>query len=286
MIGVLTNRKDIVDSLSEVIDVYMFDDGMLKVDGVFIDWIPQNENDPEFARQALIVEEYAKANIPIVIFDRYMAMTIKEYNWLKNFSVSFFEPAINHRDGFKYMPQWTTGLPDDWWRIKKENRTIDLGYKGLLKDKIGQFEKYYVEFKKLYPKYNTLYVADDRDNIEVKPEEWNDYDVIFTNRFSWSNTKNFVLIDSKHNYRIGHLRDDIFDIMLCGCVPMIPREHKYFASMFSISFDNIKDMSFFMSTSNKIKEPLIAEIFENIDRYFPEFKIENTRDRILRCINV
>ena len=69
-------------------------------------------------------------------------MTYKEYIWLKRFQVFFFEPAINNRIGFTYVPQWTSPIKDNWDdKFREMKRSIDLFYTGNLNNKTKTFEK-------------------------------------------------------------------------------------------------------------------------------------------------
>ena len=139
MLGVFNIRRDLWNGLSRTRDLIVVDDSFQNVSGLFMDWVPKTN--PEFPKQAVIVEHYVKAGIPIILYDRFLSIDKKEYNWLKKFNVSFWEPAVNNRVGFEYIPQWTTGVHNDAF-VDRESRPIDLAFQGDLSGKIASFENW------------------------------------------------------------------------------------------------------------------------------------------------
>ncbi len=113
MLGLLNVKNDLKQNLSKHFDVYILDktqpDDLPDLDNLFIDWI-SNQDEFEFAHQAVIIENYIKKGIPTIVFDRYLVLSYKEFSWLNKFNITFLEPAINHRVGFEYFPFWTEPL--------------------------------------------------------------------------------------------------------------------------------------------------------------------------------
>ena len=100
MLGTFNICKDLKKNLDrELLELDSVDD-LPEVSGLFIDWITKEHS--MFPKQAVIIEHYVKAGIPIIIYDRWLALEKQEFNWLKKFNVSFFEPAIVNRTGFEY----------------------------------------------------------------------------------------------------------------------------------------------------------------------------------------
>lgn len=281
-LGVFNCTKEILERLPY--DVVRLDDltGELKVDALFIDWLPRNLTDQDkLAKQASLVEACAKRKKTVVLFDRYLDINEREYKYLKKFNTFFFEPAINYREGFEFLPPWTicwnlTQLPTYGG---EGNRSIDLGYIGSLKNRLKGFEKYYVGFAELYPKYNASYTS---SLPKTKIDEYRDAGVT-KKEFTFKDIKCFMLIDTPRNYEIGYLNPDIFDIMQMGCFPLLPEEHRFYHSVFSV-IEDIKFMPFYIETWNAVRETMLLDIYNNIKSVFPEMDIEYTVDTIRKCV--
>ena len=249
------------------------------VDAVLIDWIPRYVTDKnKLANQAAIVDYYASSKKPVVLYDKYLDITEREFKYLKKFNVYFFEPAVNNRDGFIFLPPWTEELKlmDLPWDGKKE---IDLGHIGTLKNRLKSFESYYVDLAEQFPKYTVHYTAslpkhkiDEYKNAGVSRKE-----------FSWNDIKCFVLIDTPNNYEIGYLNPDVFDAMYMGCFPLLPKEHRYYHSVFPPVKDIIQ-VSLEIDCYNGVGTTTLLDIYENISKTFPEMLISNTVDTIRKCV--
>lgn len=245
-----------------------------KISSIFIDWVPQSNK--KFVHQAQIIEDYVRNKIPTVIFDRFLSMTYKEYIWLKRFNVFFFEPALNNRIGFTYIPQWTVPIKDFWDSVYRENddRSIDLFYEGNLDNKIKSFEKYYKDYASLYPDKIVGYKGEFKKTYE-------DYNIKSFENIHLSDVKYTILLGSPTEYRIGYLPDNFFTYMQHGILPLLPAEHRFFHGMFkNIVVESEKDVSFIIdSMSNGVRYVLIESIYENINKYYSEFKINHVIDK-------
>lgn len=281
MIGVFNIQENLKSQLKkghELCDLSVDEN----IDSIFLDWVPQS--DLKFGRQAEIVEKYVRKKIPTVIFDRFLSMTYKEYIWLKRFNVFFFEPAINNRIGFTYVPQWTEPIDDFWdseYRKEQNERQIDLFYTGNLDNKIKSFEKYYKEYASLNPDKTIIYQGTFR-------KQYDDYNI--KSLMNWNGLQNVNLLDIKYTillgsateYRIGYLPDNFFTYMQHGILPLLPFEHRFFHGMFGNStVENEKDIDFIINKKfENIRYIMIECIYYNIDNYFPEFKINHIIDKI------
>lgn len=286
MIGVITFRQNIVDKLSEtlpVINVFdLVDRKFPKLDGLFIDWVDQSMLPDEYAIQAAVVEKYVKTKIPVVLFDGDLSMTKKEYDWLKKFRVFFFEPAIQNRREFGYMPHWLDEIEIDF--LREGERPFALAYSTVsLEDKMKSFEKYFTKYAQLFPDKKVLYQSEKLDKIKIKQYE-ND-NMINQAVIDWGEVDFTVLVDSKRNYDIGYLNPWVFYIMHNGCVPLLPLEHRFFGNMFhKLTVDNINDLDFMVRGFGKIKWTLINDIYHNVKTLYPEFLIENVAEVIKNCL--
>lgn len=282
-LGVLNCTKDILDELPY--DVVRLDNltDKLEVDALFIDWLPRNLTDSDkLARQAAIVESCAKNKKTVVLFDRYLDINEREYKYLKKFNTFFFEPAIHNREGFTFLPPWTkcydlVELPT--YDGGNENRDIDLGHIGTLKNRMGSFEKYYVDFAEIYPKFSVSYNS---SLPKTKIDEYKNAGVV-KREFSYRDMKSFVLIDTPRNYEIGYLNPDVFDIISMGCFPMLPEEHRFYHSVFEVVKD-VRFIPFHVHGWGKVREVMLLDIYQNIQTVFPEMDIKYTVETIRKCI--
>jgi len=253
------------------------------IKSLFIDWIPKSNN-KTYHLQATIVDKYVKRKIPIVIFDRYLSMTKKEYEWLRKFNnVFLFEPALHNRFGFRYLPQWTKILKyEDLGKNKKYE--WDLGYIGDLTDKYVSFKKYYKEIAEFQSTLNVCYSSDISSS---KSKELRYAKLKKIENANWYNIRCAVAIDTNKHYAIGYLDEWVFKAMEKGCFVMMPYEHKYFGNMFNRLV--VKDMDdigalCIQGLSGNLNQVIIEEIYNNIERLYPEFTINYTLEIIKECI--
>jgi hypothetical protein len=275
MIGLFNVRPDIQAKLEDSVEVT----DATELSGLFIDWLPKHHG--QFPKQAAMVEEHVKRGIPAVVYDRYMVLTNHEYNWLSKFNVTFFEPAINYRPGFEYFPQWMdikTPLKNKW----EHKRDIDLAYDGLIDNKVSSFEKYYKTYASLFPDKKVAY---GQNNVaKIKVDEWTNHN-LHQMRMVFTNIGFTILIGTHQEYSIGYLREDLYDIMMSGCIPLCPREHRFFGSMFkNLVVDDERDVDYLVSSMGKVKEVVIEEVFENILNYYPEFHIDYAVEKLKECL--
>lgn len=287
-LGVLNCDRRLLEWLQKPYELVYLDkkekgEDVPEVDALVIDWLPRNVvNKDKLAVQATIVDFYAnsKKKPTMVLYDKYLDITEREFKYLKKFNTHFFEPAVKYRDGFTFLPPWTekrdlVTLPEFGG-----DRYVDLGHIGTLKNRLGSFEKYYVNFSGLYPKYNTHYMA---SLPKIKVEEYKDADCT-KEEFTYLNMKCFMLIDTPRNYEIGYLNPNVFQAMYRGCFPMLPEEHRYYHSVFTVIRD-IKDISYYIEAYNKVHELVLLDIYDNIMSVFPEMNIKNTVDVLRKCID-
>lgn len=239
-----------------------------KVDGIIIDWVKKEH--PDFSQQAAIADHYTR-KVPTFLYDRYSTLTYKEYKWLSKFKVKFYEPLILGRRGFDYLPQWTRMLKMEDVKLP-EDTTYTLGYTGQLsKDKIKSFEKYYKEYATLYPNEKVAYTV---EVSKAKMDEYNNYNLHHEN-FKHDDVAYMVVIDSLKNYNAGFLDPHIFTAMEHGCCPLLPIEHKYFHAMFKgLIVENISELHFFFGGWRPLRDAAIEEIYNRIEKTYPEFTID------------
>ena len=286
MIGIISFRENIVSKLSEtlpIINVFdLVDRKFPKLDGLFIDWVDQSILPDEYAMQAAVIEKYVKTRIPVVVFDGDLSMTKREYDWLKKFKVFFFEPALQNRREFGYLPHWIDKL--DIKLEREEERPFALAYSTVnLESKLKSFEKYYRKYAQLFPDKKVLYQAEKLSKVKYKQYEQDN--MVNQAVIDWEEVDFTILIDSKKNYEIGYLNPWTFYMMENGCVPLLPLEHRFYGNMFhKLTVDNIEDVDWIVRNHAKIKWCLIDDIYHNIKTLYPEFLIDNVAEVIKNCI--
>lgn len=283
LLGTVNIEENLGKELSKDFDLITMTGEKPNIDALFVDWIPRSKKrSPAVVLQATVVDWYVKKKVPTIIFDRFLGVTNKEYKWLRKFKTYFFEPAINHRRKFDYLPIWTPEIYDihTYPDVELNGRGLDLGCTDYLSNKLKSFEKYYVEFGKLYPTYeigynNRLLKEKTDEYHEANVKEW---------IISADNMKFFILIGTQKSYDIGYLYPSLFEYMKRGCVPLLPQENKYFHSLFpGLVIEKPGDINYVMG-GYKYAIPTIVDIYQRIEKYFPEMKMNHTVDVIKRCL--
>ena len=256
MIGLYNVDGDLYESLTTLKTIKLnVDMKFPELKGLFIDWIDTlNKKKPskEYVYQAALITYYSKKNVPIVIFDRYMCITTKEFKWLTKYNTHLYEPALNHRTGFYYQPHWIKLDEERLLNYDEDEREYVLGHTGPQTD---AFNKYYNEYHKAFPDVNFNYKVD-----------------------NWKEIQYMIAVDSKSNYNIGYLNHNIIDAMVNGCMIFCPIEHKYFSNMFTGTVvKDVSDIMYWTHTLTQIMRiDFIISIYRNIRERYPEFTIENT----------
>jgi hypothetical protein len=289
MIGLYNIQSDIRTRLEKIFDIcgldqFEVDSKFPKLNGLFVDWKDKDINEYEFAHQAVIIENYVKEGIPVIIFDRYLKLTFKEYNWLQKFNTTFLEPVIKGRVGFEYFPFWTEPLEKNWFSYvdfdREKPREIELAYDGILADRIGSFEKYYSEYARLFPKKNVVFHTQP-DSLKHKIDEWKNYNLVsIPDYLNFESVNCTVLIGSKKEYETGYLRPDLYSIMKAGCIPMMPHEHRFYGTVFKdVLVSDEREVDWVVGL-HKVRGVVIEEIMETFLAQFPEIHIDTAIERI------
>jgi hypothetical protein len=282
MIGIFSKSPDDeflkhLDLPFRLLDVGSSADG---IDGLFLDWNPPSM-EKDFIYQAQLIEKYVK-KIPIVIFDRQFSVTHQEASWMKKYKTFLFEPAlVTGRSEFVYLPEWTSfySILDTDDRIYD---VIDISKN--LEYKIESFEKWYMEYARLFPDKKVAYFT--RELQDFKKEEYKKSNLIFIEGDilpDYTVAKYTVITGPKNLYDIGYLSPMYFIAMNQGCLPLLPDEHRFFHSIFkNLIVTDVKEMDFYVSLY-KARKYIIEDIFDRIKKYFPEFTVEYASNIIKEC---
>ena len=255
----------------------------LNIDKLFIDWVPKTTlYEDAWMVQASLLQTYIKTGIPIVIFDRTFSLTKEEVDWVKKFNVYLFEPALNSgRNDFRYLPEWIS----DFTIWNRDDREYDLVYSHEnVEYQLRGFEKWIKDYARIFHDkkvaYSTLNISD------FKKEEFTQNNLVFLKeKYPIHIMGNMtVAFDSDEAYRIGHLNQSHFISMNMGCLPLLPVEHKYFHSIFNgLVVHDLQEMDFFVSSFGSIRNEIIEEIFERIQKEWSEFTLDHALNTIREC---
>lgn len=287
MLGVfqITEDENFLKGLQPLTTIELFDpQNPLDIDGLFIDWLPKiPEYEDVWMVQASLLQEYIKTGIPIVIYDRSFSLTEKEVNWIKKFNTHLFEPALNSgRIGFRYLPEWIS----DFTIWNRDDREYDLVYShSNVEYQLKGFEKWIKDYARVFHNkkvaYSTLHLSD------FKKEEFTKNNLIFLKEKYpiYIMGDMTVAFDSDDAYKMGYLNQSHLIAMNIGCLPLLPVEHKYFHSMFKgLVVSDIQEMDFFVSSFGSIRNEVIEEIFDRIQREWSEFTLDHALNTIRECL--
>ena len=279
MIGTFNIEKEIIENIPivETVDM-MATDTLPKLDGLLVSWWPPSKDKKLFIRQAELMSNYANKKVPIFIHDKQMTMTYKEFNWLRKFNTYFFEPAINGRKGFSFLPGWVNLL--EYNILPDEMVEIKIGYSGDLSNKLASFEKYYVSYIENFPRIPMLYNSYGITPNKVK--EYKDKGLENTTELFWNSIGFTIAIGTIKDYRIGYLDPIALKVMMYGCMPLLPIEHRFYCNMFKDTIvENINDIALLTGkTGDRLRRILIVDVYDRIKKYYPEFTLEYTMDKI------
>lgn len=279
MIGLFNADSLLKQELGKITEISLLksDKDFSKLSGIFIDWHPTatkttTEKAKRLLLQSTLLEIAIKKKIPVVIFDRHMKMTRKEIKWLRRYNVYFFEPVIRNRIGFSYMPFWTRTKSMNDIELEESKRPLDLVYRGGIEKNIKNFEKYYVAYNALHPESKVFHDSIQHSSVPYK-------------KFSYKDAKCTVLIDSNQNYKSGYLANAL-EALHCGCVPLLPDEHRYYHGLFkNVVVNNAKDIHWYIKAFEHIQFGTLVDIYERIDSMFPEMKVQHTAQLIKHCLS-
>ena len=279
MIGIYNIKKDMVKRLSKSFDIYEFSIGDFDfpdIDGLIINYSSEMER-KKWVYQAALIEKYIK-KVKTVIFDGSLSLTQKQFKWLKKFNVYFFEPVLNNRREFQYLPYWIDDMSIDSSNERSIHMACDY-YN--LEDRIKYFEKYYRQFAKLFPDKRVCYSTSVLNKKKI--EDYKNDNLELLDSIDYSDVCYHVIIDNTKNYKTGYLDKSIFDIMGDWCVPILSKEHRYFHALFHpLVVNDVKDIDYFTSVSG-INYELIEGVFETLKKHYPEFLIYSVSDVLVNC---
>ena len=276
---IVTNNVDVLlkVELSKICELVNIEDNPK---GAFIQWGKGSDN-KLFHTQTTIISHCMKNGIPLIIFDKWQQMTNEEITFLVKPGVFLWEPALNDRMFFSYQPNWGS-FPDSIGDIPwdfDETRQIDLGYFSSLVKKLPSFQKYYQPIAEIGEYNVTYFKSDDKNVINDKVSKMGvNVDQMTTNLRS---IRTSILIGTEREYQTGYISPLLFECLDNGIVPLLPKEHKWFHSIFEgMVVANNFDIEYLLKTYDKIGCGLIYGVYSGLNEYLPESNVVNVAKRI------
>lgn len=287
MLGILNVNKRLAEYLSvhfTVADINHLEEDV-KIQSLLVDWIPKSSKNlsrkvaSNLLKQTETVEMCIKNKIPVVIFDRYLSISKKEEIWFIKHGVKLFEPAVNNRKNFKYLPFPVEIKEFKDVKLNEKDRNYPLAYKGSLSDKLKSFEKYYVKYAELYPQDSNIIYDSKIDDL--KKEEYDNYGIEYKEDIHLSDAKCIVIIGSRREYRVGYISSIISEALENNCLPLIAEENRFFNAL-PFVVKNPRDISWYVDMYNNTYAACMIDLYNNIKRNYPEFDINNVTNILRR----
>jgi hypothetical protein len=274
------HNQELIVELKKDFTIIDLDIDTTNPDAMFFDWIP---NEAKFKSRNLekqngLVEKCYVKKIPMVVFDRYLGITIEEYRMFRKAGSALLEPALDFRPDFTYLPfsiriQDKQKLPIN---PEGENRKYSLISKNVTDEKIPSFEKYVLPHHKTHG--YTFYSGEIN---KTKEKEYFDFSLLNIRDLKYSDAKTAMILGSTRDYKIGYLDQSFFDALKANCIPLLPSENRYY------NFYNIKnsfEIPFYYKTYSNTHFGFIFELYERIKENYPEMTVEYASYLIKYCL--
>lgn len=274
------NDQLLINELKKIgfLEINKEDDNL---DVLFLNWErtkPEKvkNNEVEVAKKVIkqisLLEKNLK-NKKIIIFDEYRTLDYKEYQSLKKYDVTFFEPYIRCREGFNYLP---IGIKIKSLNELKLNEDNEERF-GIIN--CGNINKYEKLFEKYYISeiYNDLKIY---YNCDIKYK--NDYEklnISKINNFSFKDFKATVLLNTYQQNISGYLDKNFRLSLENNCIPLIPCENRYYQG-FENTVKNSFDVWYYVKNYDLCYIGVLYQIYQDIKNIYPEMVIENVIEKI------
>ena len=245
--------------------------------GVFIEWVADGDL---FEKQTIIIDKCVKEKIPMIVFDRYQKILPEEISFLVSQGAFLWEPSVAGRMFFSYQPCWGYFRKSGDIPLIDKIDGIDLVYMSSLSKKISTFQKYYKPVSDIGD-FKVVYV--DKDNNDVVNRKVSEMGIDIIGRDDKISKKSVILLGTEHEYQTGILDPQLFDYLEAGILPLLPKEHRWFHSIFDdVVINNESDVDYFLKTWDKISFGVICDIYEKLNLYLPESDVKNVAKRIIK----
>lgn len=279
-IGVYNIQDDLLNELKQKVEIVSNNFSTIP-DMFYVEWYPPEHGveDEKFIHQLTTLKYVCiKLKIPVIIFDRFLSIKSDMKKWLKKYKIKILEPSLIHSKKTEFLPPYINTKMNLEFLSK---RNIDLGIiDNDILNKMGSFEKYYLKYASSNPSLNIKY-----NGVlpKYKKEEYNNKNLIYDNDIKWDNIRFTISISRQYYYKNGIFDTYIINSLNNGCIPLLPYEHRFYHAMFkNFIIYKESDISLYVKSMKNISDVLIYDILENIEKYFPEFTLENVCNKIIK----
>ena len=244
-------------------------------DGVFLEWSTEGHT---FEKQTEIIEKCVKKKIPMIIFDRNQEIIPDEVSYLVSIGAFLWEPAVADRNFFSFQPVWGKLKKFEDIPLVENSDGIDLVYMQSLSKKLASFKNYFQPVSEIGDFRVAFIDRFANSPINRKVDEMGITVIAVEGTVP---VKSTILLGSDHDYQTGRLDPHLFEYLEAGIVPMLPREHRWFHSVFDdLVVGTEDDVEFILKTYNSIAFGTIYDVYRNLDAYLPECDVKNVAKRI------
>lgn len=247
--------------------------------GVFIEWSTEGKF---FEKQTKIIEKCVKKKIPMIIFDRHEKLSPEEAGYLMSEGAFLWEPAVTGRNFFSYQPCWGN-IPIEPSQIKwdfENSRRVDLANCSTVRHKFPSFEKYFMPINEIGEFNIRYYGIQCSQNMAYRMQK-HDMLIHSADEGFMNDVKTTILIGTEQQYETGYLDPNLFNILEAGVVPLLPKEHRWFHSVFEdMVVDKEDDIEYILKTYDNIAFGCVYDIYRGLDAHLPECNVKNVAKRI------
>lgn len=249
-----------------------------KPNGVFIQWAT-GESDDLFQKQTKIIAKCISDGIPLIIFDKYQKMTAEEVGFLIKPGIFLWEPALNDRMFFSFQPIWGR-IPKTTAEVKIPNsdRGLDFAYTRGLRQKLSTFEQYYRPINDVGEK--SVGFVDRFANPAIN-QRVVEMDIDIYTSWDLTQVRTTMLLGTDRDYRVGYLDPNLFSYLENGVIPMLPREHRWYHSVFKdVTVRDDSDINMLLNMYDKFAFALVYDVYRGLENNLPECDVVNVAKRI------
>ena len=213
-------------------------------DTVFIFWVKITPNEPRAKELLETLNEAIKASNRLIIYDVDRAMTEEEVNWILKNGGELYEPYIQTRKGFTYLPE-PNNFDNHELKFETEPKEFFFGY---------------------YNKFPNRIMC---QKLDINP--------VLTEGYNFSYT---IALDTLDDYKYGHIHMELIESAFMGSKPLIPSEHRWFHGLVNSVGSpvcNTKDIDWYKKTSGE-SYGYCQRFLEDIQSTYPEFKLNYFKD--------
>lgn len=246
----------------------------IKKEFLFIDWIRPSKEPSQLLMEQIALIESNIGKIPIIIFNRDSRMEPNEIKYFLDNGVILLEPCINHNQGFLFHPPW----------IKIKNISLETFNYSREYDIIHKSKDFTIDFEKVALELlsdNSISIGID---CRLPTDKYKSLSSVFNvNKIEYKNSYCSMISGTDRQISLGYI-PDFRQCINAGTIPILHDNHKYLHFLFKdLTIYEISDIIWIVNfCRKKMGYGLISTIYDNIEKYLPEMKVENFVSNIIQ----